>query len=118
MYYMSFKAYAPEGAKYFKEGDRGVIVDELHTFKEDFSGTDEFGRNYSICWLALASFNESTGEWTYFGKNSTDEKYIGWTYIVEWYDEDNFLIDTDMLRINLSNKDCHFEPNNALWNDL
>ena len=75
MYYMSFKAYAPEGAKYFKEGDRGVIVDELHTFKEDFSGTDEFGRNYSICWLALASFNESTGEWTYFGKNSTDENH-------------------------------------------
>ena len=118
MYYMAFKAYAPEGAKYFKEGDRGVIVDELHTFKEDFSGTDEFGRNYSICWLALASFNESTGEWNYFGKSSTDEKYIGWTYIVEWYDEDQFLIDTDMLRINLSNKDCHFEPSNALWNDL
>ena len=118
MYYMAFKAYAPEGAKYFKEGDRGVIVDELHTFKEDFSGTDEFGRNYSICWLALASFNESTGEWTYFGKSSTDEKYIGWTYIVEWYDENQFLIDKDMLRINLSNEECHFESNNALWNDL
>ena len=108
MHYMGFKAYAPEGAVSFKEGDRGVIIDEMHTFDEDFSGTDAYGRNYSICWLALASYNESEDTWTYFGKNSSTAKYIGWDYIVEWYDAEGKVIDSDAIRINLSNEDCHY----------
>lgn len=119
MYYMGFKAYAPEGAVSFKEGDRGVIVDEMFTFDSEFAGTDEFGRNYSICWLALASYDEASGAWTYFGKNSTINKYIGWTYIVEWYNADGIVIASDCIRINLSNEECHssVEPyyvNNAV----
>ncbi len=107
MYYMGFKAYAPEGAVSFKEGDRGVIIDEMFDFNGSFAGTDEFGRNYSICWLALASYNETSGEWTYFGKNSSAEKYIGWDYCVEWYDANGVIIAADQIRINLSNEDCH-----------
>ena len=119
MYYMGFKAYAPEGAVSFKEGDRGVIVDEMFTFDDEFAGTDELGRNYSICWLALASFDEASGTWTYFGKNSTANKYIGWTYVVEWYNADGIVIASDCIRINLSNESCHYsaEPyyvNNAV----
>jgi hypothetical protein len=105
---MSFKAYAPEGAVSFKEGDRGVIIDELHTFDEDFSGVDEYGRKYSICWLALANYNSDTDEWNYFGKTSTFKKYIGWNYIVEWYDANGMLIDSDIIKINLSNENCHY----------
>lgn len=107
MYYMGFKAYAPEGAVSFKEGDRGVIVDEMFDFNGDFAGTDEYGRNYSICWLALASYNESADEWTYYGKTSSVNKYIGWTYVVEWYDADGVVIASDCIRINLSNESCH-----------
>ena len=107
MYYMGFKAYAPEGAVGFKEGDRGVIVDEYFDFTGYFDGTDEYGRNYSICWLALASYNESTGEWTYYGGNSSADKYIGWTYVVEWYNANGIVIASDSVRINLSNEDCH-----------
>lgn len=107
MYYMGFKAYAPAGAVSFKEGDRGVIVDEMFTFDDAFAGTDEFGRNYSIVWLALASYDESSDSWTYFGKNSTTEKYVGWTYVVEWYDGNGVVISSDSIRINLSNEDCH-----------
>lgn len=107
MYYMGFKAYAPEGAVSFKEGDRGVIVDEMFTFDSDFAGTDEFGRNYSICWLALASYDSASDTWTYFGKNSSVERYIGWDYVVEWYDANGKVIATDSIRINLSNEDCH-----------
>lgn len=107
MYYMGFKAYAPDGAVSFKEGDRGVIVDEMFTFDDDFAGIDEFGRKYSICWLALASYDSVTGNWTYFGKNSSAEKYIGWNYCVEWYGEDGEIICADHIRINLSNEDCH-----------
>lgn len=108
MYYMGFKAYAPEGAVSFKEGDRGVIIDEMFTFDDEFAGTDEFGRNYSICWFALASYDEASDTWTYFGKNSTASKYIGWTYIVEWYNADGIVIASDCIRINLSNEECHF----------
>ena len=107
MYYMAFKAYAPAGAVSFKEGDRGVIVDEMFTFDDDFAGTDDHGRNYSICWLALASYDQSSDTWTYFGKNSSTSKYIGWTYVVEWYDINGVIIGSDCIRINLSNEDCH-----------
>ena len=107
MVYMGFKAYAPKGAVSFKEGDRGVIVDEMFTFDSEFAGTDEYGRNYSICWLALASYDESSGTWTYFGKNSTVQKYIGWTYVVEWYDANGVIIASDSVRINLTNEECH-----------
>ena len=108
MYYMAFKAYAPEGAVSFKEGDRGVVVDEMHTFDEQFSGVDEFGRKYSVCWLALASYDTVSDTWAYFGKNSTEAKYIGWDYVVEWYNENGVKIGFDTVRINLSNEGCHY----------
>lgn len=107
MYYMGFKAYAPENAVSFKEGDRGVIIDEMFDFSGDFAGTDEYGRNYSICWLALASYDAASDTWTYFGKNSSTSKYIGWDYVVEWYNADGIVIASDFVRINLSNEDCH-----------
>ena len=107
MYYMGFKAYAPAGAASFKEGDRGVIIDEMFDFNGDFAGTDDHGRNYSICWLALASYDAKSDSWTYFGKNSSAEKYIGWDYVVEWYDANGIVIESDSIRINLSNEDCH-----------
>lgn len=107
MYYMGFKAYAPDGAVGFKEGDKGVIIDEYFDFNGDFAGTDEYGRNYSICWLALASYDANSDTWTYFGKNSSAEKYIGWDYIVEWYNANGVVIASDCVRINLSNEDCH-----------
>lgn len=107
MYYMGFKAYAPDGAVSFKEGDRGVIIDEMFDFSGDFAGTDEYGRNFSICWLALASYDAGSDTWTYFGKNSSAEKYIGWDYVVEWYNADGVVIASDCVRINLSNENCH-----------
>lgn len=107
MYYMGFKAYAPEGAVSFKEGDQGVIEDEMFDFNGDFAGTDEFGRNYSIVWLALASYDSDTDTWTYFGKDSSIKKYLGWTYVVEWYDASGVVIGSDSVRINLSNESCH-----------
>jgi hypothetical protein len=107
MYYMTFKAYAPEGAVSFKEGDRGVIIDEMHTFNESASGIDEYGRSYSVCWLALASYNAASDTWNYFGKNSNINKYIGWDYCVEWYDKNGNKIGYDDIRINLSNENCH-----------
>lgn len=118
MYYMGFKAYAPKGAVSFKEGDSGVIIDEMFTFEDDFAGTDKYGRNYSICWLALASYDESTDSWTYFGATSSAEKYVGWTYVVEWYDADGIIIESDSIRINLSNEDCYSTITPYYVNDI
>lgn len=109
MHYMGFKAYAPEGAVSFKEDDKAVIEDQTMYYFEnnDFAGVDEFGRKYSILWLALASYDEASGTWYYFGANSTVEKYIGWYYSVEWYDAEGVMIASDCIRINLSNEQCH-----------
>lgn len=112
IYYMEFRAYAPEGAVSFKEGDRGVIIDKMFTFDDDFAGTDEHGRNYSVCWLALALYDESNGTWKYYGEDSSVSKYVGWTYVVEWYDKDGVKLAHDFVRINLANEECydHIEP--------
>ena len=108
MYYMTFTSYAPDGAVTFKEGDRGVFVDEILNFETTAgTGVDKYGRKYKNHWFALASYDASTDKWTYFGKNSTTDKYIGWDYIVEWYDENGVAISSDSIRINLSNEDCH-----------
>lgn len=118
MYYMTFKAYAPNDAVSFKEGDRGVIIDEMHTFDGPASGIDEFGRKYSVCWLALAMYDSTTDTWTYFGKNSTESKYIGWDYVVEWFDKNGVKIGFDSIRINLSNEDCHYVSKPYYMNEV
>ena len=109
MHYMGFKAYAPDGAVSFKEDDKAIIEDQTMYYFEnnDFAGIDENGRKYSIIWLALASYDETSDTWSYFGAKSTTEKYIGWYYSVEWYDIDGVLIESDCIRINLSNENCH-----------
>jgi len=112
MYYMTFTCYAPEGAVALKEGDRGVFVDELIPLEGGgCTGADKFGRKYKNHWFALASYDPATDTWNYYGKASTTEKYIGWSYVVAWYDENNNIISTDAIRINLSNKDCHLVVN-------
>lgn len=109
MYYMGFKAYAPEDATHFKEDTAEIIKDNtLHDFNGPFSGIEPDGRKYSICWLAVATYDVATDTWTYFGKNSTFDKYIGWYYSVEWYKNDT-VIKSDTIRINLANEKCFGE---------
>lgn len=118
MYYMTFITYAPEGAAYLREGDRGIILDEIIPLEGGSGcGVDKYGRKYKKHWFALASYDEATDTWTYFGKNSSVVKYIGWTYVVAWYDENNRMIDSDILRINLSNKDCHLVLENSYYDE-
>lgn len=107
MYYMAFRAYAPDNAESFREGDQGVLEDTLLTFEGGFAGIDELGRKYSVVWLALAQYDTATETWTYFGKSSSVNRYIGWNYVVEWYDKDGNVIYNDSIRINLSNENCH-----------
>lgn len=106
MYYIGFKAYAPDGAVSFKEDLGETINDEtMYYFEGEFAGVDAFGRKYSIVWLPVASYNGDS--WTYYGASSSDGKYIGWFYSVNWYDADGVVIGSDTIRINLSNEACH-----------
>ena len=110
MYYMTFTSYAPANAVTFKEGDRGVLVDEILNFETTAgTGIDKYGRKYKNHWFALATYDKNNDTWTYFGKNSSTEKYIGWDYIVEWYDANGIRIGCDTIRINLTNENCHNE---------
>lgn len=106
-YYIGFKAYAPDNAVRFKEDLAEIITDnEMYSFYgNSFAGIDDNGCKYSIVWLPVAKY--TNGAWNYYGADSTKTKYIGWYYTVEWYSEDGRVIDTDTIRINLSNEDCH-----------
>lgn len=120
VYYIGFKAYAPDGAVSFKEDLAEIIADNtMYYFDDnDFAGTDANGRKYSIVWLPVAK--NTDGVWTYYGANSTKFKYIGWYYTVEWYSNENKLLDTETIRINLSNEDCHNNINSffGVENDI
>lgn len=107
VYYMTFRAYAPEEAASFKFGDQGEVEDVMYTFDDPVASVDEWGRKYAVCRFALASYDEASGTWVYFGASSTSEKYVGWTYIVEWYTESGVLLGVNTIRINLSNESCH-----------
>lgn len=109
-FYIGFKAYAPsDDVVNFKEDLAEVIADDtMYAFEgNEFAGVDELGRKYSIVWLPVAVHDEVNDVWTYYGASSTEEKYIGWHYSVEWYNADGILIDSDCVRINLSNEGCH-----------
>lgn len=108
-YYIGFKAYAPDCAVSFKEDLAEIISDDTMYYFEgnDFAGIDEHGRKYSICWLAVATHDADTNSWHYYGADSTIAKYLGFYYSVEWYDANGKKIDSDCIRINLSNEDCH-----------
>lgn len=109
-YYIGFKAYAPnEDVMSFKEDLSETITDTTMYYFEnnDFAGIDDYGRKYSIVWLATAVYDATTDTWTYYGAKSSKDKYIGWYYSVEWYDANDVMVASDCIRINLSNEDCH-----------
>lgn len=109
LYYIGFKAYAPEDAVGFKEDLAETISDdEMYYFENnEFAGVDDYGRKYSIVWLPVAQYDEASAAWTYYGAASSTEQYAGWYYTVNWYNADGVVIDADQIRINLSNENCH-----------
>lgn len=103
-YYMTFKTYVyNDNVAGYVEHLSGTSDSEVLT---TFS-TDEYGRRYQPTWLALAKYDEVTDTWTYYGANSSKEKYIGWDYQIDWYDANGVMIASDSVRINLSNENCH-----------
>lgn len=103
-YYMTFRTYAPnDNAVGYIEHLGDQVDSEVLTNL----ATDKYGRKYQSTWLGIAKYDEATGKWTYYGSNSSDDKYIGWDYQIDWYDADGVMIESDSIRINLSNENCH-----------
>lgn len=109
LHYIGFRAYAPTNAASFKVDLKETIQDQtMHYFEgNDLAGIDEYGRKYSMCWIGVASYNEVSHSWSYYGATSTAQKFIGWYYSIEWYNAQGIRIDSDCIRINLSNESCH-----------
>lgn len=120
VYYVGFYAYAPEGAVSFKESlDTKITDNTMYYFEGNaFAGIDSYDRKYSVCWLGVAYYDTSKNEWVYYGANSTEDKYIGWYYSVEWYNANGKIINTDCIRISLSNESCHSTINPSYANIL
>lgn len=117
MYYLGFKAYAPSNEVVSFKEDLNTTIndDEMYYFENnDFAGIDGYGRKYSIVWLPVANYDLTSDTWTYYGSMSTDEKYIGWYYRVDWYNADGIVVASDMIRINLSNEACHYTVTDAV----
>lgn len=109
-YYIGIKIFAPSSSIYgFKEDLSEIIMDDTMYYFEnnDFAGIDDYGRKYSLVWLPVARFDESTQTWSYYGATSSTKKYTGWYYSVEWYNAQEFKVSTHSIRINLSNEECH-----------
>jgi hypothetical protein len=120
-YYMTLRTYAPnDGVVGYIEHLGGQVDKEVLTNLS----VDEFGRRYQSTWLGLAKFDEATGVWNYYGKNSSTDKFIGWDYQIDWYNADNTKVASDAIRINLSNEACHnfirpyYGPENDLTTDI
>lgn len=104
-YYMTFKTYYPNKNVVGYMEHLGDLSDSEILTK---SSTDKYGRVYQTTWLALADYDASTDSWTYRGKESSKDNYYGYDYQIDWYDENNVMIGSNSIRINLSNEECHF----------
>ena len=103
-YYMTFKTYVyDDNVVGYKEHINGQFDAEI---LKDLK-TDEYGRRYQPTWLSLANYDEATDTWTYRGESSNSEKFVGWDYQIDWYDDNGVMIASDCVRINLSNENCH-----------
>ena len=104
-YYITLKTYAPnEEAVGYKETLNGQQDPEiLYDLKED-----AYGRKFQPTWLAVAKYDEASDSWSYYGDQSSLQRYIGYSYQIDWYNADGLKIASDSIRINLSNEECHY----------
>lgn len=113
-YYVTFKTYAPNDdcVGYREHLGNQVDAETLTDLK-----VDEYGRKYQPTWLGVAKYDTDTDTWSYYGASSTANHYIGWNYQIDWYNADGIIIESDSIRINLSNEGCHNSIEPSYVND-
>lgn len=104
-YYVTLKTYCyNDNVVGYKEhlgsqSDAEILMD----LKED-----AYGRRYQPTWLGVAKYDSESGVWSYYGANSSESRFIGWDYRIDWFDANGVMIASDSVRINLSNENCHY----------
>lgn len=108
--YLELRAYAPNDDIWgYKDNFGEVITETTMSYFEDNSeaGVDDNGRKYCVAWVPAAVYDADSNSWSYYGTNSSAEKFIGWYYSIEWFNADGRKVAADTIRINLSNEQCH-----------
>lgn len=100
-YYATFKAYAPEGARYSIESNGSFTDPEPLPLS-----ADKYGRYYSVIWITIATYDGTS--WTLVGDSSTVNEYRGFNFTFTWYAEDKTtILGADKVRVLLTNDECH-----------
>lgn len=103
-YYMTFKTYCyNDDVVGYREYINGQFDAETLTDLK----TDKYGRKYQPTWLSVANYDAETDTWSYRGAESTSGGYVGWDYRIDFYNADDVVIESNSIRINLSNENCH-----------
>lgn len=117
-YYIGMNLFAPEGAVSFREGECGLNpADEMPEFEPMVKlddaphGTDSLGRTYRARWISVATYDSTTGLWSYFAKNKGAGEFIGWKYEIAWFDDNGVEIERSFMNLKLANEMNYEELN-------
>lgn len=104
-YYVTLKTYCyNDNVVGYKEHLGNQVDAEILTDLKE----DAYGRRYQPTWLGVAKYDSESGVWSYYGANSSESRFIGWDYRIDWFDANGVMIASDSVRINLSNEGCHY----------
>lgn len=107
-YYMTVRAWAPTAnVTACRKGD-------YKNYNEHFAGMEkisvdkESGRPYVDFWLGIASTSDGGVTWTEFADQSTGTKYIGWDWLVEWYNGEELVASGSKKITLVNNRDMFY----------
>ena len=112
-FYMTVRAWSPRAdVTGCRKGDY-KNYDRDFTSMESIKVDEKTGRPYVDFWLAIAYTQDNGATWKEYADLSTDNKYIGYNWMVEWYVGDK-LVSSGSKRITLVNTRDMFY-NNKDW---
>lgn len=112
-FYITMRCYAPEGATKLRINGVNTlqpttpdpVIDdtlEIETLKNKAGYGVEKDKEYFNFWIHIAGY--SNGAWKAWSTGKGEGEFIGYRYIVEWYDDNMNVIDTTFARIELANE--------------
>lgn len=112
-FYITMRNYAPKGAVALRMNgvnnlakDPDPIItgtEELEILKDKAGYGVEGEREYYNFWIHIAGF--TNGAWKAWPTGKGENEFIGYRYIIEWYDENMNAINSSFITIQLANED-------------
>ncbi len=112
-FYITMRCYAPEGATKLRMNGVNTlqpttpdpVIDdtlEIETLKNKAGYGVEKDKEYFNFWIHIAGY--SNNAWKAWSTGKGEGEFIGYRYIIEWYDDNMNVIDTTFARIELANE--------------